>query len=292
MKRTDLYERKTHGSPAFPLQYYRVDATHPQYVMPLHWHNEFEVVQLLEGTLTLYIQDNAYTLYPGDAAFIDCGFLHSGDPHGAVYEVAVFDVNMLIGRRDNAIAALLLPIISGEKEVAPPLPRGENEPLSAAVRALFDTVRDETATDPLTVYAALFSLFAQLYRNGRVLAGQQTARGRHKGELVASLIDWIEQHYTEDISLERLAGLCGTNKKYLCTLFKAFTQTTPMDYVNRVRVENACYEMTAHHKTVTEAALASGFNDPNYFTRVFKKYKGIAPKKYLTTHPSQAGIEP
>ncbi|MFR7899352.1 MAG: helix-turn-helix domain-containing protein [Ruminococcus sp.] len=53
-----------------------------------------------------------------------------------------------------------------------------------------------------------------------------------------------------------------------------------MDYLNRQRIERACYEMSTTDDSITDIAYRNGFNDLSYFIRTFKKYKGTTPGKY------------
>ena len=65
-----------------------------------------------------------------------------------------------------------------------------------------------------------------------------------------------------------------------CRIFKEFTGRTPIDYVNQLRIDQACIDLTLHHKNVTEAALDVGFTDVSYFTKLFKRTKGVTPREY------------
>ena len=82
------------------------------------------------------------------------------------------------------------------------------------------------------------------------------------------------------LTLSDLAELAQVNEKYLCRFFKEYTGQTPIDYINRLRVDRACYEMSVTGMNVTEAAFECGFNELSYFSKMFKKYKGIAPGEY------------
>ena len=80
MKFSEYREQKTHGTKSFPLEYYFVDENHPQYVMPLHWHSEFEVLRVNRGRLAVYLNNEVYDLGEGDVIFIPSGTLHRGEP--------------------------------------------------------------------------------------------------------------------------------------------------------------------------------------------------------------------
>lgn len=70
------------------------------------------------------------------------------------------------------------------------------------------------------------------------------------------------------------------NEKYICGIFKKYTSRSPISYVNELRIDCACHEMTVNNKSVTQAAYDCGFNDSGYFTKAFKKFKGISPSEY------------
>ena len=53
-----------------------------------------------------------------------------------------------------------------------------------------------------------------------------------------------------------------------------------MQYVNEQRIEHACYDIAKKNKSVTDAAFGNGFNDLSYFTKTFKRYKGMSPREF------------
>lgn len=69
MKYMELNEGKAHGSAGFPLQYYAVDATHPQFRMPPHWHREFEIIRVNAGRFSAHLDNHPYPLSPVTACF-------------------------------------------------------------------------------------------------------------------------------------------------------------------------------------------------------------------------------
>ena len=97
---------------------------------------------------------------------------------------------------------------------------------------------------------------------------------------MALLVEKIESEYTHKITLRDLSEIAQINEKYLCRFFKEFTGQTPIDYINRLRIDRACYEMSVNKLNVTEAVYECGFNEISYFLKIFKKYKGITPGEY------------
>ena len=77
-----------------------------------------------------------------------------------------------------------------------------------------------------------------------------------------------------------LSKASGLNEKYLCRFFKAYTSHTPIDYINRLRIERAADDLRTRHCSVTDAAYANGFNDSAYFSKLFRQIKGVTPINY------------
>ena len=94
-------------------------------------------------------------------------------------------------------------------------------------------------------------------------------------------LSYIENHYSENISLDDLARTAGFNKRYFCKIFKSLTTKTPIEYLNLYRI-NIAKKMLLDNSTisVSEVAYACGYNDSAYFIRIFKKALNTTPAKF------------
>jgi len=276
MKYDEYREQKTHGTSHFPLEYYFVDKEHPQYEMPLHWHSEFEVLRVLSGSLTLYLNNEVFHLSTGEIAFIPSGVLHRGEPQSCEYDCAVFDLKIASGNNITKISELIKPIISSQVEISCRCDAAEN-----AAKLLLETISERNQYYELKAASLVSEIIYLLYSSGAVTKIEsEDKRIAHRRALMTLLIDKIEREYTSHITLSDLAEIVGMNEKYLCRFFKSFTGQTPIDYINRLRIDRACFEMVVNRITVTEAAYECGFNELSYFSKMFKKYKGITPGQY------------
>ena len=70
------------------------------------------------------------------------------------------------------------------------------------------------------------------------------------------------------------------NKYYLCRIFKKATGVSVIEYLNRVKVKNACDKLAITKKTVTEIGMECGFNSSEYFCKLFKIYMQMTPSEY------------
>lgn len=287
MKHADYVERKQHGTSDFPIEYYYIDEMHPRYFMSAHWHKEFEIVRVREGRFFIHLNNVGYDLRKGDILLVPVGYLHRGDPDEAAYECLVFDPAMLLVRPQGAAAEKFIAPIKNSNVVVKNIV--DNSDIGETVNELFESMKTKKYGYELEVYAQLFKLFSQLYTNGYILA-DKTVSCNKQTQTIMKLTEYLEENFRTNIDLDNLAQYVGLNKKYLCKIFKEYTSRTLVEYVNELRIENACYEISISGKNVTEAAFESGFNDSGYFCKMFKRYKGITPGEYkssVRSHQSQ-----
>ncbi len=102
--------------------------------------------------------------------------------------------------------------------------------------------------------------------------------GQHR---LGQIIDYIEAHLTEDISLSDLALEAGLSKFHFSRLFKDIVGLPPHQYLTKRRIERAAHDLKQSDLTIAQIAHRFGFTDQSHFTRAFKQVKGITPKRFL-----------
>ena len=98
---------------------------------------------------------------------------------------------------------------------------------------------------------------------------------------------YIDEHFAEELTIDDLAKHAFMSKSYFITQFKHFFHVTPKQYLNLVRVQNACALLTASEDSVVKIALKVGFSNPVYFTELFTKIVKIAPSAYRKRYAMQ-----
>ncbi|MYL54649.1 response regulator [Pontibacillus yanchengensis] len=102
----------------------------------------------------------------------------------------------------------------------------------------------------------------------------------HYSPIVKSVMKYIHQHYTKEISLDRLARHVQTNPSYLSRIFKEQTGSTVSDCIAELRI-NKAKELLKHNQLRTkDVSLAVGYANERYFSQIFKKYTGMTPTKF------------
>lgn len=121
-----------------------------------------------------------------------------------------------------------------------------------------------------TIAKSLISLIDQQGNIGDLQANQ----------IVAGAIQIVKQHFQEDITLVNVAEELNVSLFYLSKLFRKHTGTNFTEYLTQLRVDYAKKLLAAGEMSVKEVAYAAGFNSQSYFSKIFKKYTGVAPSEY------------
>ena len=103
-----------------------------------------------------------------------------------------------------------------------------------------------------------------------------------KTDLASETIAYINEHYFEDLSLTSLCERMKCSKSTLITAFKRDVGMTVNDYITEVRLGEAIRMLLAGGQTIGEIALATGFSDQSYFSKVFSAKHGMSPSEYRT----------
>ena len=91
---------------------------------------------------------------------------------------------------------------------------------------------------------------------------------------------YFNEHYNEDISIEEYAQSRGMRVSWFLRNFKQMTMKSPMQYILTIRINNAVSLLETTDYNVTEISTIIGYDNPLYFSRIFKKQKGVSPSDY------------
>lgn len=104
-----------------------------------------------------------------------------------------------------------------------------------------------------------------------------------KSMIMTNILDYIDEHFTSDITLESLCHVAKISPQHLCRIFKKSINMRPMEYIAKKRISEAKKLLARTSKSITEISDEVGFNNCNYFCIVFKKYESISPTEYRRT---------
>ncbi len=94
------------------------------------------------------------------------------------------------------------------------------------------------------------------------------------------ILQYIEEHHQEDISLQDVAGNLNYSEAYFCKIFKQCFEQNFIEFLSKFRVEKAKKLLENISINVKDISVQVGYHDSNYFAKVFKRFTGVTPSEY------------
>jgi AraC-like DNA-binding protein len=151
-----------------------------------------------------------------------------------------------------------------------------NAPLIFLLQKIYQFALKEGIEDTFTSSAYAYEFVMGLYRFAKGLDSRQT--GIPDDILMA--IQFMTTHYHEPLSLESIAEHAGLSKYYFTNKFQKHMKTTPIQFLTKRRIQKAMELLLTTNKTFQEIAMETGYDNANYFSKVFKKMIGISADSF------------
>lgn len=284
-------ESTRHGEILFPVQKYTTSLTPKNPLVVPHWHEEAEFTLLLEGTCTYQIQLENYSVQPGDLIFVAPFQLHSVTPKtdSLTSDTFVFHMNYLgAGNNDACSMRYLTPIVR-QKLIPPAIIHPQNPSYEEALALFHQITHAWSLKNPgyeLTIKSALLTLIA-LFLPYCVESSEHSARQAENTQKIKNALEYIDLHYTENISIADVAATCYLSEYYFMRFFKKHIGMTCVDYIKNLRLEKSIELFKSGETSILDVSIAAGFHNLAYFYRAFKKKYGMTPKQYLSQLPNK-----
>lgn len=245
------------------------------YVAP-HWHRDTEITYMLKGDAHYIVNGHSQTIQEGQLVLINDGSVHSCRMNHSVESDAIsviFPYNFITQFQKNTGSVRFF--LTRENAAYPGLCRLFQE--------LYQSVLKQ-GTDP---YSAL-DLNALLYQISSVLFHHFPAPNYNEIPSRADkfqpqwqeIATYIDNHFSERISLELLASHFGLSKEHLSRTFHSYMGISFKKYLTRIRMHYAYQQLISTDLTIVDIALNNGFSDSRAFIHNFKEAYGITPLKY------------
>lgn len=255
----------------------------------LHHHDFYELIYLVSGDVTYSVESRVYRVMPGNVLLISPQELHSGRIRAdmAPYERYVLWVAPAFAERLSTRRTNLMELFSGGtgrcRLLRLPLR------LRKAVRDCMEAILQEFETDAaaygaeMMAPALMMQLFVILGRVAKEQTGPEYEPEQEgsSAALVTSVTDYLNLHYNETLSLDRLAEQFFVSKYHLSHAFTQQVGTSVYRYVQKKRLQIA-RQLLAQGMQSSRVCTQCGFADYAGFFRAFKAEYGLAPREYVT----------
>lgn len=285
------------GIVAASLDWFTNDADFPFFIqygeheqdLYIHTHRDFnELVIVMEGSAVHVVNNEEYSIKKGDVFVVGNDTVHgyTAPENFHICNIMYRHKEMFSALPDIASNAgfqalfVLEPRITKDQSFQSRLKiRPENY---QAVKVLLDDMIKEYEGNFECRKTLLISRFTQLAVMLSRFYSFDSSEKEHDIINIAKTISYIENHYREPISIAKLAELSGYSERHFTRIFRNAYKCSPMEYIINLRISRACAFLQSSRLTVSEAAEKCGFDDVNYFSRLFKKKIGVSPSKYGT----------
>ena len=260
MKDVSLYEQVAPLEKNFPVKFGKQEGK-----CYLHWHEHLELLYFLTAG-EAFCGDVTYSLDAGDLLVINSGELHA-TYRGCFYCMRLSPAFFADVHFEGV---LITPHVTGDGKV------GEY------IRAIAEEKERDAAGADLGIKAYAYLLMRHLlcrYRTDSLTAERARAE-KNKASRVGEIVAYIGYNAHEPITTASIAAAFHMDEHYLCRLFKSQMGVPPGKYINIYRIEKAQALLRNTELSVTDIALAVGFDDASYFARIFKKQTGLTPREY------------
>ena len=160
--------------------------------------------------------------------------------------------------------------------------------ISREYEDLFRRMRDELVNCPWGYEEMLTHLFRELLltMHRRMTESVPRISGFVQDEMDRAR-NWFEDHYNEDISIEQYAASRSMSTSWFNRSFRSAVGTSPMKYILEVRIRNAQVLLETTDYSISDIASVIGYDNPLYFSRLFRKAKGLSPSQYRKVYREQ-----
>lgn len=277
----ELKENKPHGTKDDPFSTYHIENAGRSFQIPVHWHDEFEIIYVRSGFLAVSISGESYIGKTGDAFVVSPGNLHlMGSQTGTVdYYTFLFPLKYISFRTDDMLDEKLLePLNSGHLMICPRVKDTAKE-LCEQLIEIYEAKKDESEskiTTQVRTKIILLQFILEMWEKGFIIENDKSGRNTIEKEMIS----YIQQNFMEKISLKEFSEQFHLSEKYISRYFKEHFHITLSQYITHLRLEHAKQLLQDTDIPVTEIAMQSGYQNVSYFIRSFKKTYGVSPLKY------------
>jgi len=253
---------------------------------PIHSHEFSELVIVLDGTALHIIDDEGYLISSGDVYVLKGNTIHGFKDVDNLHIINImYDYNYLLYEEENlkqmpGFQALFLlePIYRKEYGFKSKLKLdfyNQQLILNIIETMLYEFKNKREGYDSI-LRAYLNQLIVQLSR----VYKENMKAGKDTLFRFAELAAFIELNFNKKITVNELSQKIGFSERHFSRIFISIYDTSPMEYIMRLRLKQSCILLKNRDLNITDVAVKCGFEDSNYFTRQFKKYYKVTPTLY------------
>lgn len=258
---------------------------------PRHWHEHLQVYYFISGTAKLECGKNNFEVQANDLVIVNPNELHylESTSDNLVFYTIRFEPSFLFSNHVDLLQTKYLTPITLNRIEFNNLIQNNAELTELVKKVLMEYFNKKIGYE-LAIKGYIYYLVVTLLRNHVQHILTQSELDDKEATLIRfqPAFELIEKKYNEKITLSKLANTVGLSVHHFCRSFKQLTGKTTTDYINNIRLDKSIYYLKQTDYNITEIALMCGFENGNYFSRIFKKYHSTSPSQYRNLYKNLA----
>lgn len=278
-----LRETVRHGNSSYPFAYYPEDIWQFDFHrVDWHWHHELEFLFVAKGTAICLVGTNKIKLHQGCGLFINSSILHRFEAQGSTFVPnIVFSPTLLAPESSLIYEKYISPVINSsiEYQIFNPHTTWQNHVLQLLSQVLALQETDEN--NELCTIQLLFKIWDIMTKHIDLASSPSDLyRFNHKQARLQTMMQYIHDHYTEEITLETIAASASISKSGALHIFQSGIHISPVAYLIQYRLAQAAEQLCTTQKSVSSIAEETGFASSGYFCRKFRQHYHMSPNEY------------
>ncbi|WP_336783290.1 AraC family transcriptional regulator [Paenibacillus illinoisensis] len=240
-------------------------------VIPMHFHSNMELIYCISGSLRVWHDGKVITLMDQDLLFINSNIPHSTQ--------SLTENRVLVLHFTESFFAneqVVIQLNTSEERI-------DEEILSNLRNLLMEIYNLHVSAgtyDYILAQSRVIELKFRLVHHFGQVAQSPSATNSARQQRIQTILDYIKEHYTENISLAETARVCGYSEAYLSRMFHEYTGQTFTEYKQILCLEMAIELLDSTNKSLTEISYETGFPNVKSFRKAFKEVMGKTPYEY------------
>lgn len=260
----------------------------PYFYNHLHRHKEIQITWIIKGEGSLLVSGNVYPFKPGMVFLIGANQPHIFKSDSRYFEKpkqgACQSLTVFFDPLSSQEALWNLPEMRKAKQWLDKFPTGcqLSEAATKKLIVQLTAIRTVRGIQQLTRFLEIISFLSSNTKELQSLSGSHflPTYTETEGQRLNSIFQYTLQHYSEPIGLSKVATLAHLTVPAFCRYFKNRTRKTYIQFLNEVRINEACRMLQNEQLSVSAIAYSIGFSHTSSFIRTFKKLTGNSPLQY------------
>lgn len=273
-----------HGKTPFPIACYHDNLA--EGAVPWHWHEELEAAVVTEGEAIVAVDSQRYRLRAGEGFFINSGVLHGCWNFGSDacrFHSMCFHPRLVGGSVDSVYwTNYLRPLLENDSVKGIILKQDTewHRDILQLIESVWRKFVEEEPGYEFAVRDLLSQVIFQIVNHVGRTVSQPSIKALRNGARIKQMLQYIHDHYSEEIDLEQIAGSASVSESECLRCFRSMISTTPVRYLKSYRLQRAAELLKNTEEKVVDIGVQCGFQDMSYFAKSFRRGYGCSPSEF------------